>query len=350
MDGLMANPTLVTLFADDDVSKESTDLAGDASLPAGEGTFAGGVSQALASPEFAEDVSHAQLLQNESTHGGEATEPRAEEEQRVVKKGGWPKGKKRKKVGRDSNAPRAPLTGYVRFLNERREQVRAENPDVSFPEITRMLGNEWSKLPAQEKQRYLDEADKDKERYMKELEKYQQTEAYKIFNRKTHEKKQKKEEPCSINGSSNENEEESRDKLSVFDIPIFTEEFLDHNKAREAELRQLRKTNTEYEEQNAILQKHIENMRAAIERLERDVNAERVHNLALHQHLEALRHALTNGFSAVPLPGSGETPTLETIDSYMTKLHNIILASPQENEGLLATVRDVVSRLDSDKL
>lgn len=53
---------------------------------------------------------------------------------------------------KDSNAPKAPLTGYVRFMNDRREQLRAERPDVPFPEITRMLGNEWSKLAAEEKQ------------------------------------------------------------------------------------------------------------------------------------------------------------------------------------------------------
>lgn len=44
--------------------------------------------------------------------------------------------------------------------------------------------------------------------------------------------------------------------LGNFDIPIFTEEFLDHNKTRDAELRQLRKINTDYEQQNAILSKH----------------------------------------------------------------------------------------------
>lgn len=56
-----------------------------------------------------------------------------------------------------------------------------------------------------------------------------------------------------------------------FDIPIFTEEFLDHNKTRDAELRQLRKVNTDYEQQNAILQKHIENMKGAITKLESEI-------------------------------------------------------------------------------
>ncbi len=64
----------------------------------------------------------------------------------------WTKGRRRKKPLKDINAPKAPLTGYVRFMNERREQLRAERPDMPFPEITRMLGNEWSKLPPEEKQ------------------------------------------------------------------------------------------------------------------------------------------------------------------------------------------------------
>lgn len=41
-------------------------------------------------------------------------------------------------------------------------------------------------------QRYLDEADRDKERYMRELEQYQKTEAYKHFSRKVQEKQKGK--------------------------------------------------------------------------------------------------------------------------------------------------------------
>lgn len=42
------------------------------------------------------------------------------------------------------------------------------------------------------RQRYLDEAEKDKERYMRELEKYQKTEAYKHYTRKVQEKQKGK--------------------------------------------------------------------------------------------------------------------------------------------------------------
>ncbi|KAM9808118.1 high mobility group protein 20A [Neosynchiropus ocellatus] len=251
---------------------------------------------------------------------------------------------------KDRNAPKAPLTGYVRFMNDRREQLRAERPDVPFPEITRMLGNEWSKLPPEEKQRYLDEAERDKERYMRELEEYQKTEAYKLFTRKVQEKqKGKRHRPDAGHQVANEahleKDSEGKDR-TVFDIPIFTEEFLNHSKAREAEMRQLRKTNMEYEERNAALQKHVESMRGAVERLEGDVMQERGRNSLLLQHLETLRQALASSFASIPLPGTGETATLESIDSYMKKLHSIIISNPQEHDSLINTVREVVNRLD----
>ncbi|KAK6318610.1 hypothetical protein J4Q44_G00119010 [Coregonus suidteri] len=269
-------------------------------------------------------------------------------EEEKPRRSSWTKGRKRKKPVKDSNAPKAPLTGYVRFMNDRREQLRAERPDVPFPEITRMLGND--KLPPEDKQRYLDEAERDKERYMRDLEKYQKTEAYKHFTRKVQEKQKVKRHRGDgghqvANESLHEKDTESKER-SVFDIPIFTEEFLNHSKAREAEMRQLRKTNMEYEERNAALQKHVESMRGAVERLDGDVRQERGRNGLLQQHLETLRQALTSSFSSVALPGSGETPTLDTIDSYMKKLHGIILSNPQEHDNLISTVREVVNRLD----
>ncbi|ELW70657.1 High mobility group protein 20A [Tupaia chinensis] len=320
MESLMTSSTLPPLFADEDGSKESNDLA-TTGLTHAEAPYGGGAASSANNPEFVEDLSQGQLLQNESSNAAEGSEQRHEDEQRS-KRGGWSKGRKRKKPLRDSNAPKSPLTGYVRFMNERREQLRAKRPEVPFPEITRMLGNEWSKLPPEEKQRYLDEADRDKERYMKELEQYQKTEAYK-------------------------KEAEVKER-SVFDIPIFTEEFLNHSKAREAELRQLRKSNMEFEERNAALQKHVESMRTAVEKLEVDVIQERSRNTVLQQHLdwEPLRQVLTSSFASMPLPGSGETPTVDTIDSYMNRLHSIILANPQDNENFIATVREVVNRLD----
>ncbi|MGH0119077.1 UNVERIFIED_CONTAM: hypothetical protein FKN15_052278 [Acipenser sinensis] len=340
MENLMLNSSLPPIFAEEEVLKQRNS-AGSGS------TGSESNSQAPGHPEPMEENSQAPPQPTESPSGNtESKVQRNGEEQQKPRRPSWPKGRKRKKPIKDSNAPKAPLTGYVRFMNERREQLRAEWPDAPFPEITRMLGNEWTKLPPEEKQHYLEEAERDKERYMRELQQYQKTEAYKHFNRKVQEKQKGKQHRPDLCFPQKDTEGKER---SVFDIPIFTEEFLNHSKAREGELRQLRKTNMEFEERNAALQKHVESMRGAVERLEGDVMQEHSRNTLLQQHLETLRQALTASFSSLPLPGSGETPTLDTIDSYMNKLHSIILANPQEHENLINTVRDVISRLESIK-
>ena len=89
--------------------------------------------------------------------------------------------KKRGPRTKDLNAPRMPLNGYVRFLNANRERIKLENPELSFAEVTKKLASEWSSMSFEEKKAYLDEAEKAKETYMKELHEYQQTESYQEF-------------------------------------------------------------------------------------------------------------------------------------------------------------------------
>ncbi|GJQ81035.1 hypothetical protein Trydic_g21844 [Trypoxylus dichotomus] len=259
------------------------------------------------------------------------------------------KAKKRKKP-KDTTAPRHPLTGYVRFLNDRRESVRAANPNLSFAEITKILASEWSNLPSAKKQQYLDAAEQDRERYTREYNAYKQTDAYKQFTQQQNEKKMKetKDEPQPIAKTQTAKDTQNNNEVdfSNFDIPIFTEEFLDHNKTRDAELRQLRKSNTDYEQQNATLQKHIESMKMAIEKLEGEVIQQKKNNSALQQHLDHLRTTLTNGFADVKLPGVKEVATLQTIDNYMTNLHSMLLENSSHDATLLQTVRDIVGRLE----
>lgn len=260
-----------------------------------------------------------------------------------------PKAKKRKKP-KDSTAPRVPLTGYVRYLNDRREAVRTGNPNLSFAEITKMLASEWGSLPADKKQEYLDAAEQDRERYAREYIAYKQTEAYKQFAKQKHEKKKEKDERVKVYDPLIQNHKSSKDSQDVdftnLDIPIFTDEFLDHNKTRDAELRQLRKINTDYEQQNAILSKHIENMKSAITKLENEIMQQEKNNASLQQHLTYLRTTLTNGFSGVKLPGIKEVASFQNIDNYMTNLHSILLENSSHDTNLLQTVRDIVGKLE----
>ncbi|XP_029905694.1 SWI/SNF-related matrix-associated actin-dependent regulator of chromatin subfamily E member 1-related isoform X2 [Myripristis murdjan] len=278
--------------------------------------------------------------------GPQSSDPAQEE----PKKRGWPKGKKRKKVL--PNGPKAPVTGYVRFLNERREHMRAQYPDLPFPEITKRLGAEWTRLAPNDKQRYLDEAEREKMQYALELKEYQQTEAYQITSAKIQDKKVKREDSPSviINTGSGSSLTRASDLSSRFDIPIFTEEFLDQNKAREAELRRLRKANIEFEEQNAVLQRHIKDMYSAKERLEAELGQEELRTQALHKHLLAVKHTLVSSLSTVPLPGTGETASLGNLDSYLSHLSGVLESNPHKHRAFLAQLREVLSHIDSQKL
>lgn len=78
--------------------------------------------------------------------------------------------------------------------------------------------------------------------------------------------------------------------------------------AREAELRRLRKMNVAFEEQNAVLQRHTQNMSSARERLEQELALEERRTLALQQQLQAVRQALTASFASLPVPGAEACP------------------------------------------
>ncbi|XP_037530719.1 SWI/SNF-related matrix-associated actin-dependent regulator of chromatin subfamily E member 1-related [Nematolebias whitei] len=274
----------------------------------------------------------------------------AEQPQEEPKKRGWPKGKKRKKVL--PNGPKAPVTGYVRFLNERREHMRSRYPDLPFPEITKRLGAEWTRLAPNDKQRYLDEAEREKVQYAQELKEYRQTEAFQITSAKLHDKRIKKEDTSSVivGSTSGLSLTKASDLSSRFDIPIFTEEFLDQNKAREAELRRLRKANVEFEEQNAVLQRHISDMNSAKERLEAELGQDEKRTQALHQHLQAIKHTLVSSLSSVPLPGTSETASLGNLDSYLSRLSGVLEGDPHKHRALLSQLHKVLSHLDSEKL
>ncbi|XP_059351476.1 high mobility group protein 20A-like isoform X4 [Daphnia carinata] len=216
--------------------------------------------------------------------------------------GGGTAGKTSKKRKRNQDlgpgAPRQPVNGYVRFLNERREQVRAANPSAGFADIMKIMAQEWTQLPAEEKQKYMQAAEQDRQRYQKELQEYQQTEAYKSYVQQqqqqhvqqqlhlqqqqrqamqaTHQP-QSQQQPAAhsshsqvqaqpyiqqiqsynpqlhivqhmqpgqhqqhgdrSNNATGHRTDGSGNQVGVFDIPIFTEEFLDHNKeAKRAKL------------------------------------------------------------------------------------------------------------------
>ncbi|KAK7074612.1 hypothetical protein SK128_002955 [Halocaridina rubra] len=100
------------------------------------------------------------------------------------RRGGWPKGRKRKPDLPGVKPPKAPLTAYVLFLNERRKYYKEMLPDLSFGAVTKLLGAEWSSMTAEQKAAFVTRSEQEKRRYRNELQAYRQSHDYQLLLRK----------------------------------------------------------------------------------------------------------------------------------------------------------------------
>merc|ERR1711997_961054 len=142
--------------------------------------------------------------------------------------------------------------------------------------------------------------------------------------------------------------EPARENSNSFDIPIFTEEFLDHNRARELELKQLRKQTGEFEEQNAVLGKHIESMKSAITKLEVETVQQRQNNAGLQHQLDQLRQMVVTQFRGLQIPGVEEPLTLQSADQIVSILHSSL--EQQNSSSLASSVREIIGKIDLSQI
>ncbi|XP_050075108.1 high mobility group protein 20A [Anopheles maculipalpis] len=262
--------------------------------------------------------------------------------------------KKRQKPPKDANAPKHPLTGYVRYMNENRDRVRAKHPNLTPIEITKIMAEEWSKLPEDRKKPYLEAAEVDKERYNKEISEYKlnneakakalQNEAQMTQAKEVPEPKVAITSMPYVNGKV----EPKVLRQGDYDIPIFTEDFLDHNKVVDSELRTLRKSNIDYEQQNSVLEKHVENMENGIQKLNGETSSLESRNAVLESYLLKLRTTLANALQGLPLSGDCAGATVDNIDQYLENLHQMADSSTQGHT--LNKAKDIIRKLDLQNL
>ncbi|ORY24126.1 high mobility group box domain-containing protein, partial [Naematelia encephala] len=60
------------------------------------------------------------------------------------------------------------LSAYMFFVQDHRDGIKTENPDVSFGEVGKLLGAKWKSMSDGEKKPYNDLAEADKKRAEKE--------------------------------------------------------------------------------------------------------------------------------------------------------------------------------------
>ncbi|GAA5825678.1 hypothetical protein JCM10212_002149 [Sporobolomyces blumeae] len=83
-----------------------------------------------------------------------------------------PRTTKATKAKKDPNAPKRPLSAYMHFSQAKRAEVKEENPDVSFGEIGKLLGQKWKDADASERAPFEEKAKEDKARYEREKSEY----------------------------------------------------------------------------------------------------------------------------------------------------------------------------------
>ncbi|XP_020259196.1 FACT complex subunit SSRP1-like [Asparagus officinalis] len=73
--------------------------------------------------------------------------------------------KKRQKKKKDPNAPKRAMSAFMFFSNTERENLKKNNPGMSFTDVGRALGEKWKKMTAEEKEPFESMARADSKRY-----------------------------------------------------------------------------------------------------------------------------------------------------------------------------------------
>lgn len=82
-----------------------------------------------------------------------------------------PKGKKGKKAkkpqdpDKPKNPNKKPLNSYFRFAQDKRSEVKEQNPDMKPTDITKAIKSLWDELSDEDKKPYTDKANEEMEIY-----------------------------------------------------------------------------------------------------------------------------------------------------------------------------------------
>jgi hypothetical protein len=78
----------------------------------------------------------------------------------------------RSKVPRDPGAPKRNQSAYLLYQNAMRETFKAQNPGMSFGQLSKYTSAMYAELTPEEKEHWISQAEQDKSRYLHELANY----------------------------------------------------------------------------------------------------------------------------------------------------------------------------------
>jgi len=70
---------------------------------------------------------------------------------------------------KDPNSPKKPVPAYFAFSNERRQEVKNQNPNATNGEISRLLSKMWNEAPEEIRRKYLDQEAKERAVYTEKM-------------------------------------------------------------------------------------------------------------------------------------------------------------------------------------
>jgi len=87
------------------------------------------------------------------------------------------KGSNGKGKSKESGAPKRPMTAFLLFSMEKREEVKADNPELKGTDISKELGRMWKDdfADTESRAKWVEQAEKEKERYKKEMESFNES-------------------------------------------------------------------------------------------------------------------------------------------------------------------------------
>ena len=71
----------------------------------------------------------------------------------------------RARTPKNPDAPKRPMSAFLAFSNKRRATVKAENPDASNAELSKILSRKWKEAPEDVKKTYVDEEAELRQKY-----------------------------------------------------------------------------------------------------------------------------------------------------------------------------------------
>jgi hypothetical protein len=79
---------------------------------------------------------------------------------------------RKKRLKKDPTAPKRNSSAYIFYSNEKRHELKRNNPELSFSDIAKILSKQWKNASAEDRRPYEEMARSDKHRYFSQKKEY----------------------------------------------------------------------------------------------------------------------------------------------------------------------------------